>query len=349
MAIHKSGAQPPRKALVVTVVVRNNQLKERRDETGLSQPDFAELLGVPVGLYRDLECLKRPPWDWRRSRARGEPGHFEEGCWSDVALQIAAYHGEAPEVLWPAETCAVQQPVQVVKIDGPELRPLLARHEREVRRLRQTSPDEAAEAGETREQMRDLLDTLPVISRRVLELRFDDDATLEEVGRQLHAEGLTGGHLSNERVRQMEARALSKMRSGVRGDVAEALHQGRPAPPNTPERLTALKGKVEEAATARQRKAEQLAAAWEDHRNGIMQLLWKRYRAVKVKPGAARDQAALFDSRYDLRGLGFRLRRAALRSTNNTLRCPHCRSVLEGPGLNAFYCVACGWCAEVYW
>ena len=70
------------------------------------------------------------------------------------------------------------------------------------------SPADAASHQLLKEQVKDVLDSLPARERKVLQLRFGlDDGrsrTLEEVGKELH--------VTRERIRQIEDRALRKLR-----------------------------------------------------------------------------------------------------------------------------------------
>jgi RNA polymerase primary sigma factor len=74
------------------------------------------------------------------------------------------------------------------------------------------APAEAASYQLLREQMGDVLDTLSIRERRVLQLRFGlEDGrsrTLEEVGREFS--------VTRERIRQIEAKALRKLRHPTR-------------------------------------------------------------------------------------------------------------------------------------
>ena len=79
------------------------------------------------------------------------------------------------------------------------------------------SPSESAELSMRNEQIRQTLDTLDDRERKIIEMRFglNDQApmTLDEVGRKFH--------LTRERVRQLEARALRKMGKTARKDLGD--------------------------------------------------------------------------------------------------------------------------------
>ena len=82
-----------------------------------------------------------------------------------------------------------------------------------------TSPLEAALAGALPAEIEQLLEPLDERERQVLRLRFGLDRgeprTLEEVGREFH--------LTRERIRQIESRAMSKLRHPCTGTAAELL------------------------------------------------------------------------------------------------------------------------------
>ena len=79
------------------------------------------------------------------------------------------------------------------------------------------SPSESAELSMRNEQIRQTLDTLDDRERKIIEMRFglNDQApmTLDEVGKKFH--------LTRERVRQLEARALRKMGKTARKDLGD--------------------------------------------------------------------------------------------------------------------------------
>ena len=80
-----------------------------------------------------------------------------------------------------------------------------------------TSPLEAALAGSLPAEVEQMLEPLDERERQVLRLRYGLDRgeprTLEEVGREFH--------LTRERIRQIEARAMSKLRHPCTGAAAE--------------------------------------------------------------------------------------------------------------------------------
>jgi RNA polymerase primary sigma factor len=80
------------------------------------------------------------------------------------------------------------------------------------------NPSDMASYSLLKEKLNDVLDTLTERERKVLQLRFGlGDGycrTIEEVGRQFR--------VTRERIRQIEAKALRKMRRGERAKHSEA-------------------------------------------------------------------------------------------------------------------------------
>ena len=187
------------KELELTLRVRNNRLKERREALGMAQPELAIAAGVSLTAYRELEALRRSP------RIQGN------GCWRwrEIALQLARFHCVEPDELFPPAVLAVETPVASRRVNGDDLFPLLSAHQERLLE----GPEAAHDRAELREQMRLALDSLPPRDAQVLRLRYglDDgvDRTLEEVGVELD--------VMRERVRQLEARALRRLRHPSRG------------------------------------------------------------------------------------------------------------------------------------
>lgn len=185
------------KELELTLRVRNNRLKERREALGMSQPDLAHAASVSLTAYRELEALRRSP------RRQGD------GCWRDIALQLARFHCVEPEELFPPAVLAVEKPVASRRLNGDDIYPLLSEHQERLLE----GPEAAVDRAELRDQIRRALATLPPRDAEALRLRFglDDgvERTLEEVGVALD--------VMRERARQLEARALRKLRHPSRG------------------------------------------------------------------------------------------------------------------------------------
>ena len=173
----------------VTVSVRNNQLKERRLNAGLSQADFCIACGINLNVYGRLECLQASPID-------------SYGQWKDIALQIASHYQISPSEIWPAETCAIKQHKSVRTLRAADRSRLAGVCDRAA-----LGPMESFEKSELKEAVNRSLDLLTADERRVIDLRFGLEGspvlTLDEVGSMMKK--------SRERVRQLETTALRRL------------------------------------------------------------------------------------------------------------------------------------------
>jgi RNA polymerase sigma factor (sigma-70 family) len=194
------------KELELTLRVRNNRLKERREALGMNQPEFAAAAGVSLTAYRELECLRLTP------RAR------IDGPWRKIALQLASFHCVEPEDLFPPAVLGVERPVAVRRVDAADIYPLLTAHQERLLE----GPDGAHERAELREQVDRALAGLRPRDAEVLRLRFGledgEERTLEEIGAAFD--------LTRDRIRQLEARALRTLRHPRHAAPLRAFHSG---------------------------------------------------------------------------------------------------------------------------
>lgn len=185
--------------LEVEIRVRNNQLKERRVLAGLTQTELAQEIGISGGMYAGFEAMRYQP--------------MNEGRWLPSALRIAAYYHLPPETLFPEAVRAVEVTVCVRKLDRSDLALLSSPAMGDATKRLLASPEAAAEQALARKQIQRHIGDLPVREAEVLRLRFgldgDEPHTLEEIGEVFD--------LSNERVRQVEARALCRLRKAMGG------------------------------------------------------------------------------------------------------------------------------------
>lgn len=184
--------RPTVKELELTLRVRNNCLKERREALGMNQAALAVAARVSLTRYRELECLRRTP------RLRGD------GPWREIALQLARFHCVEPEDLFPPAVLGVGQPVAVRKMNAADIYPLLTTHQERLLE----GPDGAHDRAELREQVDRALAGLRPRDADVLRLRFGledgEEHTLEQIGAAFD--------LTRDRIRQLEARALRTLR-----------------------------------------------------------------------------------------------------------------------------------------
>lgn len=175
------------KDLELTVRVRNNRLKERRIELGLSQPELASKARVSVNVYRNLEALRIQPRD-------------RIGSWSRTALALSAFHGVDVEELFPPVTMSVANPVVTRRISGEDLLELATAWTPNLLE----GPDSSVERAERLEMVEGAMGVLAQREVDVLKMRFAEDMTLRQVGKRI-------GTCAN-RARQIEARAIRKLR-----------------------------------------------------------------------------------------------------------------------------------------
>jgi len=182
------------KELELTLRLRNNRLKERRDALGMTQPEFAIAAEVSLTTYRELESLRLLP------RVRDGSG-WE---WKDIALKLARFHCVEPEELFPPAVLGIDASVAVRRVDGEDLYPLLSEHQERLLE----GPDAEHDRAELREQVQKALAGLRPREAEVLRQRFGLDGRGEQTLDQV---GVTLG-VQRERIRQLEAGALPKLR-----------------------------------------------------------------------------------------------------------------------------------------
>lgn len=181
----------------VTVRVRNNHLKSRRDELGFSQKDMAAILGVGGSTYAQFESMRTSPISTK-------------GHWKGVPLALASFFNVMPEELFPDEVMSVTTPVVVRKVFADELIAITNGSSRLC------LPASAAyDATELSEQLSEALHTLTPREQKVMRMRFHDDLTIEAVGCELF--------ITRERARQIEMKALRKLRHPSRSKALRAF------------------------------------------------------------------------------------------------------------------------------
>lgn len=185
------------KEIEVTLTLRNNRLKQRREELGMTQREFAQAVGIQVSSYCALETMKKAPTKKRVLR--------DGALWRTTVQKIADFHGLSPEELFPPAVLAVVTPKIVRRMDGMELAELMSGADR------RGLPDQmqhAIEADLSREVAKQL-GTLTPKEEDVIRMRFGLNAdgsphTLDDIGAKYGVQ--------QERIRQIEAKALRKLR-----------------------------------------------------------------------------------------------------------------------------------------
>jgi RNA polymerase sigma factor (sigma-70 family) len=179
------------KEFELTIRLRNNCLKARRLAMGLSAPALARKVGINYGLYVKLEGLRCSPLSRRADQT-----------WLPSVLKLATFYGESPETLFPDAVLLVAQPEKVVALEADHVMALAGW---QAEQALPPTPEECCQQMERTRAVRDALEHLPTRERGILERRFTGDETLEGIGKTLG--------LSRDRVRQLEVRALERLRS----------------------------------------------------------------------------------------------------------------------------------------
>lgn len=177
--------------------VKNNRLVRLREDTGLTIMAFARACGVNASLLCGYENLKESPLSTGK----------RAGGWTGTALKIAAFHGVSPEFIWPDELAMVRRNRMHLEVSATD-----------VAELRSPDPHRILEALEVRKALSEGSKALSPFEVDVLIRRTDKDLTLDQVAKTFD--------LSRERIRQIESRALRKLRehTAVREAVGLSPH-----------------------------------------------------------------------------------------------------------------------------
>jgi transcriptional regulator with XRE-family HTH domain len=185
----------PDKPLELELRLRNNELKSRRLQLGLSTTELAKKAGMQYGDYIRLENLKVTPYR-------------EDGSPRKGAALLCKFYRVLPEDLFPPDVRAVSNPVQFVPVGVDDMARLLG-----------TAPDPETLALEE-ERRKGLPAALSELSKREAEVvrrRFGLD------GEEPQLRSMIGAYfdVSPERIRQVEVRALRKLRGALSGRATE--------------------------------------------------------------------------------------------------------------------------------
>jgi RNA polymerase sigma factor (sigma-70 family) len=188
------------KDLRVQVRLYNNQLKERREATGLSACAFARSIGVQATSYCALEAMTTSPV----TAGRYSIGQPRPMTWKRCAIRVAEALKVPPDVLWPESLQSIVNSRAEFRVNAEEVA-VLASDNSEKTPLMLVAESERQAALET------ALKVLTPVQREVIEKRFgicgDGDGsglTLEQIAKE------TGR--TRERIRQIEAKALRILR-----------------------------------------------------------------------------------------------------------------------------------------
>jgi transcriptional regulator with XRE-family HTH domain len=208
----------------VTVRLKNNRLKARRTQLGMTARDFAAAAGVVYASYLSLENLKEYP-AYQKDSVRG----IKAGDWRPIAKKIAAFHGCSPWELFPNAVNRVQKSEIVAEFSLEQL------PEAVIENIPQLlpSPEDAAILNQQKDRVRELLDELTPREADVIRRRYGigcREETLKEIGRSGVILDDNGSrqqkkHPVGERVRGIEATALRKLRRLSKSDGAVEVYE----------------------------------------------------------------------------------------------------------------------------
>jgi len=183
----------------MTVRLRNNQLRQRREELGLSPKVIAERAGISYEKYLALESMRKAPV-------------VAAGGWSKTAVRLASFHGVDCAELFPASVREVTKTEVQTIVDLADIAPMLAMGPDEVPLLQDAAFEQlqfTAVAMAYLEQHASS-DVVHVVRERGLY-----GCTLDEAGAKLG--------LSRERTRQLYETGLGLLRHGAERDFKEKL------------------------------------------------------------------------------------------------------------------------------
>ena len=176
----------------VTVKVRNNRiLRAIESAGGATGGKWCEANGLQYSTVNDLINLRVSP-------------RAADGSLSATAEKLCDILGKLPEELWSNDQLyPLEKNFSELEMSHEQVVAMLPNEQQFY--LMDTSE---MERKQTKKLMDKALETLTAREAKILRMRFEDDLTLEAIGKQL---GVTG-----QRVREIEARALRKMRHPTR-------------------------------------------------------------------------------------------------------------------------------------
>lgn len=168
-----------------TLKLRNDVMLSAREKAGLTQSALGKATGVPQMAVSDLERLY-----YKRKRTL------------EHAIKIAEYLGlELDDVLPAGADYAV--PSDVVRKKHVHVSQMMAICNTQVQRMTLPAPDKVVEDKELSYVVDQMMDTITYREREIVQKRCEG-YTIEELGHRFK--------ITRERVRQIEAKALRKLR-----------------------------------------------------------------------------------------------------------------------------------------
>lgn len=191
----------------ITVHPFNYNMRVRRKELGYTQRSFAQFVGgIDVNDVSAIETLRKPGGDIGRVK--------------DKLTRVAAGLEVDFDWLFPQDYLDMLQRDLLPKHRGPILwcKEIPLEQLPMYEHLLLDSPEEILRQNGLTDTMRSLVDNLPSVDRAVIEMRYGlgdgESKTLEETA-------IAIGGVTRERVRQIEARALRRLRHRKRSEQLE--------------------------------------------------------------------------------------------------------------------------------
>lgn len=179
------------KEFEITVHVRNNRLKQRRVDAGLTQVEIAQRVGISRGAYVELEVMRRNPVD-------------SHGHWIPTAITLANYYEVEPRELFPDAVKHIKTSTISRKVDVSDVEAIL----NPSRNHLLENPEAAFDATEVKRLILEALESLKSQEIITLEhhygLNNKPPLNLSEIARLLDK--------SPSRVQQILSKALRKVR-----------------------------------------------------------------------------------------------------------------------------------------
>jgi RNA polymerase sigma factor (sigma-70 family) len=243
------------KDIRVVVSLKNNQLYERRKKLGYSQAMFAQVLDIKLTRYTALELMKEKPY-------KVISGKYGQTVleWSKTAHKLIEYYDCDFEDLFPQAVLNITVTRIEKSVDVHELQQSAFADRLLV------APDVNVEKADLRDKIFGAFDTLDPKEHMILSMRFGLDGkgerTLEEVAKEFG--------ISRNRVRQLESRALRRMRHPARAGSLHTMIDGveRESFEHYKARIKAERARLEaiaaeqESTKAKILSGEIIASAW---------------------------------------------------------------------------------------
>ena len=188
------------KDIRVQIKLKNNLILKRAEDLwgAITQGEIAKRLGVHASVLGNFLNFKENPLTKRKTafEATGEE------YWKEVVIKISKRLNSDPESIFPEHLREARNNAYSLEMEAAEILAIC-----DGRRVQ--TPEDILITEEGEATILQCLDNLPFKEERIIRKRFglgEVEKTLEEIAKE---EGV-----SRERIRQIEIRALGKLRTG---------------------------------------------------------------------------------------------------------------------------------------